>query len=105
MLFAVARRPNKAALSKWSMLGVFFVFAVVFAARRIVSLASILAAVAFALAVLAFSWPEPFAANSWSVSAFAIAVPSLIVLRHASNLGRLWRGEEKTLQVQPPSGQ
>ncbi len=30
LLFAVARRPNKAVLSKWSMLGVFFVIAVVF---------------------------------------------------------------------------
>lgn len=30
LLFAVARRPNKTALSKWSVLGVFFVFAVVF---------------------------------------------------------------------------
>lgn len=92
-----------AVLAPMATLIAFVVFALVFATRRIVSLASILAAVTFAMSVLALSWPEPFASQSWSVTAFAIAVPSLIVLRHASNMGRLWRGEEKTLQVQSPS--
>lgn len=92
-------------LSPWATLIAVVVFAVVFAARRIVSIASILAAVTFAIAVLASRWPEPFASQAWSVTAFAIAVPTLIVLRHASNMGRLWRGEEKALQVQSPSGQ
>lgn len=94
-----------AVLSPWATLIAFVVFAVVFAARRIVSLASIVAAVTFAIAVLFLSWPEPFATQSWSVTAFAIAVPGLIVLRHASNMGRLWRGEEQTLKVQAPPSQ
>ena len=93
-----------AILSPWATLISFGVFALVFWVRRIVSLASILAAVAFALAVLALNWPEPFSAQLWSLSGFAIAVPTLIVLRHASNMGRLWRGEEKPLQVQPAEG-
>ena len=92
-------------LSPWATLIAFGVFVLVFWMRRIVSLASILAAVAFAVSVLALHWPEPFAARVWSLSGFAIAVPALIVLRHASNINRLWRGEEKPLQVQSPPGQ
>ncbi len=94
-----------AVLSPWATLIAFGVFAAVFWARRIVSLASIVSAVAFAVAVLALYWPEPFSARVWSLSSFAIAVPALIVLRHASNIGRLWNGEEKPLQVQSPPGQ
>lgn len=89
-----------AVLSPWATLVAFGVFALVFWARRIVSLASILAAVAFAGAVLVLNWPAPFSSHMWSLSGFALAVPTLIVLRHASNIGRLWRGEEKPLQVQ-----
>lgn len=99
----VATGLGVAAVLAWqATLIAFVVFAIVFAIRRIVSLASILAALAFAIAVLVLSWPEPFASGAWSVTAFAIAVPSLIVLRHASNIGRLWRGEEQPLQVAPP---
>lgn len=79
------------------------VFIVVFAARRIVSLASILAVSAFTVAVLYMSWPTPFTAQGWSLSAFAIAAPGLIVLRHASNIGRLFRGEERALRVETPT--
>ena len=79
------------------------VFIVVFAARRIVSLASILAVSAFTVAVLFMSWPTPFSAHGWSLSAFAIAAPGLIVLRHASNIVRLFRGEEKALRVETPT--
>ena len=93
-----------AVLSPWATLIAFGVFAAVFAVRRIVSLASILSALAFAVAVLALHWPTPFSSQLWSLSAFAIAVPALIVIRHASNIGRLWRGEEKPLQVQTPTG-
>ena len=80
------------------------VFITVFAARRIVSLASILAVSAFTVAVLYMSWPTPFASQWWSLSAFAIAAPGLIVLRHASNINRLLRGEEKALRVETPTG-
>lgn len=79
------------------------VFIAVFAVRRIVSLASILAVSSFTLAVLYMTWPTPFTAQGWSLSAFAIAAPGLIVLRHASNIGRLLRGEEKALRVETPA--
>jgi len=78
------------------------VFAVVFWARRIVSLASILSVSSFTVAVLVMHWPNPFSQHWWSLSAFAIAAPGLIVIRHASNIGRLWRGEEKSLRVDTP---
>lgn len=93
-----------AVLSPWATLVACGVFAAVFWAKRIVSLASIIASVAFAVAVLVLHWPEPFSPREWSLSSFAIAVPTLIVLRHAGNIGRLWRGEEKPLQVQAPPG-
>ena len=93
-----------AVLSPWATLMAFAAFAAVFWARRIVSLASILAAVSFAVAVLALHGPEPFSPRTWSLSLFAIAVPTLIVLRHTSNIGRLWRGEEKPLQVESSPG-
>jgi glycerol-3-phosphate acyltransferase PlsY len=90
-------------LSPWASLISFGLFALTFALKRIVSLASILASITFAVAVLAMSWPTPFSERNWSLSAFAIAVPALIVIRHASNIGRLMRGEEKPLQVEKTS--
>lgn len=99
----VATGLGVAAVLAWqATLIAFAVFAIVFGIRRIVSLASILAAIAFAVAVLTLNGPEPFASGNWSLTVFAIALPSLIVLRHASNIGRLWRGEEQPLQVAPP---
>lgn len=101
----VATGLGVAAVLSWpATLVAFAVFATVFGMRRIVSLASILAAMAFAIAVVVLSWPEPLSSGTWSLTAFAIAVPSLIVLRHASNIGRLWRGEEKPLQVESQPG-
>ncbi len=90
-----------ALLAPWATLIAFIVFAVSFAARRIVSLGSILAAVTFSVTVLAMSWPKPFASDRWSLSLFAIAVPGMIILRHASNIGRLIRGEEQPLTTSP----
>lgn len=71
------------------------VFVLLFAAFRIVSLGSIGAALAFAVTQMVLMWPEPFAAERWSVAAFSLAIPALIVLRHRDNIRRLWRGEEK----------
>lgn len=83
-----------AVLAPWATLVAFVVFAANFAATRIVSLGSILAAAAFA----AFQWcwlqPEPWSADRWSLSVFSAAVPLLIILRHRSNIVRLLRGEE-----------
>lgn len=69
-------------------------FAITFGLLRIVSVSSMLAAIAFCIAVLWQLWPHPFAASTWSLAAFATFVPLLIIVRHRSNIGRLLRGEE-----------
>lgn len=69
-------------------------FVATFAVSRFVSLSSIVACLAFATAELIMLRPDPFAASKWSLSAFSIAVPLLIIVRHRSNIGRLLRGEE-----------
>lgn len=79
------------------------VFAVTFAARRIVSLASIVSACSFTLFVLYLSWPDSFSSQNLSLSAFAISIPGLIVLRHTSNITRILRGEENPLTLQTPA--
>ena len=71
------------------------VFAVVFALSRIVSLSSITAAVAFAGAELWWLGNEALSNNNWSLTAFSVLVPLLIVIRHRENVARLLRGEEK----------
>lgn len=81
-------------LAPWATAVAFATFAVTFGVTRIVSLASILASLAFALIELGSRSATLFSANQWSLTAFSILVPLLIVVRHRSNIGRLWRGEE-----------
>ena len=63
-------------------------------ASRIVALSSIVAAVVFAGGQMIILSPNPFAIEKLPLSVFSLAVPSLIVIRHRSNIGRLIRGEE-----------
>lgn len=81
-------------------------FGVVFAVTRIVSLSSILAVSAFTVAQLWLLRPNPFAIETWSLAAFSIGAPLLIIYRHRSNIVRLLRGEEPKFQPrsksQPP---
>jgi glycerol-3-phosphate acyltransferase PlsY len=72
----------------------FAIFAVCFAATRIVSLSSILGASAFCGFELWLLRPTPFGDGTWSVAAFSAVVPVLIIVRHRTNLLRLCRGEE-----------
>lgn len=72
----------------------FATFALSFAAFRIVSLSSMLAAVAFAACQMWLLQPDPFSPDLWSVSLFSLLVPVLIIVRHRTNLVRLWRGQE-----------
>lgn len=79
-------------------------FAVVFGLRRVVSLASICAAVAYAVTALV-TLRDLTAQENWPLAAFAIAIPTLIVARHRDNIRRLLRGEEKRFSADKPSTQ
>lgn len=81
----------------------FGVFIACFAVTRIVSISSILSAVTFAVAQMYFLWPEPFRPGRWSIAIFSLAVPTLIIVKHRSNIGRLLRGEEPRFGKKPPN--
>jgi glycerol-3-phosphate acyltransferase PlsY len=81
-------------LGPWSTLAAVVTFATVFALFRIVSLASMLAATAFAGCQMWLLGPSPFSEASWSVAVFSLAVPLLIIARHRTNVARLWKGDE-----------
>lgn len=82
------------AVSPWGTLTAFVVFATAFAATRIVSLGSMLAAVAFAGHQMVSLQPAPFGPQAWPVGAFSLIVPVLVLWKHRSNLQRLLKGEE-----------
>jgi acyl phosphate:glycerol-3-phosphate acyltransferase len=72
---------------------------VVFAVRRIVSLASVTAAVALPVAVCVLRprpWTDPVA---W----LSVVTGALIVVRHRSNLSRLAAGSERPLDLKGPT--
>ncbi|MGD0073898.1 MAG: glycerol-3-phosphate 1-O-acyltransferase PlsY [Candidatus Binataceae bacterium] len=68
------------------------VFAVAFAARRIMSLASISAAITLPIAVALMSYPGQYVA-------LAAAMSALVLWRHRENIGRLMRGQEPTFKL------
>ncbi|HTI52327.1 MAG TPA: glycerol-3-phosphate acyltransferase, partial [Planctomycetaceae bacterium] len=74
------------------------IFLVVFAVSRLVSLASMLAAVSFGVCQILLLRPAPFSDENWSLAAFSLLVPLLIVVRHRSNIVRLLRGDERPFQ-------
>ena len=86
-LFPYLTLPGLVALGVWGAL---------FARARIVSLASIAAAVVLPAAYLAFAaargW-QPLGAQ-WPVLAFTLLLAALIVVRHRSNIARLRAGTE-----------
>jgi glycerol-3-phosphate acyltransferase PlsY len=73
-------------------------FGLCFLVSRIVSLSSILAVSAFTVAQLWLLRPNPFSAETWSLAAFSIGAPALIIYQHRANIGRLLRGEEPRFQ-------
>ncbi|QDV18335.1 Glycerol-3-phosphate acyltransferase [Gimesia panareensis] len=85
-------------LGPWSTLAAVIAFALTFFLSRIVALSSIVAALAFGVAQFVQLGEEAFTREKWSLTAFSIAVPLLIIARHRSNLGRIMRGEEKKFQ-------
>ncbi|MBS0266782.1 MAG: glycerol-3-phosphate 1-O-acyltransferase PlsY [Planctomycetes bacterium] len=81
-------------IAPWGTLVAASVFALAFLIWRIISLASILAALSFAICQLILLWPALWSARNWSLTGFSLLVPALILLRHRSNIVRLFRGEE-----------
>ncbi len=80
----------------------FGAFAACFAATRIVSISSITAAVTFVVAQFYFLWPQPFRTETWSIAGFSLAVPTLIIVKHRSNIVRLLHGKEPRFGSKPP---
>jgi glycerol-3-phosphate acyltransferase PlsY len=81
-------------LAPWGTLVAAAVFAVAFAWKRIVSLGSILAAISFGASQMWALRPNPFGAENRALALFSLAIPVLILVRHAGNIARLMRGEE-----------
>lgn len=91
----VATGAGVAAVLSWpAALAGAIAFAIIFGLKRVVSLASMLAAVAYAVTALILLG-DPLARENWPMAAFAVAIPTLIVVRHRDNIRRLLRGEEK----------
>ena len=87
-------------LAPWAMLAALIVFLISFAVKRIVSLSSILAACVFPnIAQFAIHHENLWTSTHWSLGAFSILVPALIIFRHRTNITRLYRGEEQPLQM------
>ena len=78
------------ALSPWAALGALGVWMVAMAIVRIVSVGSIAAAASVPLLMWRLDAPRPF-------FYFASAVAALVIARHAPNIRRLARGEEKRI--------
>ena len=71
----------------------FVAFVLMTALIRIIALSSITAAVVFGAAQM-FVLRDSLFGESLPLALFSLAVPGLIIVRHKSNIGRLWRGEE-----------
>jgi glycerol-3-phosphate acyltransferase PlsY len=82
-------------LAPWPTVAAVLIFVLSFAIWRIVSLASILASIGFAAVQIVLLWPALFSREHWSLTAFSLLVPALIIGRHRSNIARIMRGEEK----------
>lgn len=77
-------------------------FVLTFAASRIVSLASLVGAIGFAAVQIGLLLPHPFSPETWSLAAFSLLVPALIIARHRQNIVRLVRGTEPKFKTEPP---
>jgi len=77
---------------------------VVVAASRIISLGSILAGVALVAGHVAILWARgesPWAPEIWPLTATAIALCLLVIVRHRSNIQRLLAGTESRIGAKP----
>lgn len=74
-------------------------FFTVFAVKRIVSLSSLLAALAFGAFQMWQQQPTPLGGENAALGIFSLVMPLLIIGRHAGNIARLWRGTEAVYQT------
>jgi len=81
-------------IGPWGSLAALAGFILGMLATRIVSVSSILAALAFAITQMVMLAPGAFAGSKLPVAIFSLVVPALIIFRHRSNIGRLVRGQE-----------
>ena len=91
-------------LSPVSALYALGAYLLAFGATRVSSVGSLAGALAFPAAEWIRSGSAMFSREHWSLAAFSLAIPALIVIRHRSNIARLLRGQEKALTPpeQPP---
>jgi glycerol-3-phosphate acyltransferase PlsY len=68
---------------------------------RYVSAASIAAAVALCVARFVDVWPAPFSEENAFVTGLCMIGAALVIIRHRSNLVRLWNGTEPKIGKQP----
>lgn len=81
----------------------FLLWAVVFKITRYVSLASIVAALALPVIVLALLFvPEPLGMSGWAHFYFAIVAALLVIVRHRANIQRLLEGTENRFGTPKP---
>ena len=74
-------------------------FLIVFAASRIVGLASIISATSFTVAQMVIMGEKVFVLEQLPMTLFSILVPALIVWKHRSNIMRMLHGDEKKLKA------
>lgn len=89
-------------LAPTSCLIAFVTFLLVVVATRIVSLGSMTAALSFAIAQWIVLQPAPWSRLRWSLTAFSLGVPALIIFQHRANIRRLLRGEEHAFRKKSP---
>lgn len=90
------------ALCPWAFVGAFVVWSVVFAARRIMSLASLSAAVTLPVFVV-LAKRFGLGASHWSYVVVSIAIMVVVIVKHRSNIQRLAAGTEPVLARKKPS--
>ncbi len=81
-------------LSWQATLAAFVVFLLICASTRLIALGSMLASVAFCATYFILIGKDAFGSTNWPLSVFAIAVPTLILVQHRSNIARLLNGTE-----------
>ncbi len=85
--------------------GMIAVFLVLYRTTRYISVGSMAGAASFPLWYVGIGLPagwDPLGRQQWPLLAFSVVVAALIVLKHRSNLARLWAGTENRAAPRGP---